>query len=727
MLIALSDAALRAALAQMLDEPPYETYEAGTGEAVLGALDRQTPDLLLLDAALMDATHRPLLSVLRTHPMRASMAILALTPTPPTDMSILDGADQALPLPPDPVSLRLAVAALLRLKAAEAAARDLLNRRAQDLLALQRITALLAAARTLPDALDAFATALRTHLGYERISVALYDPATELLQSALATTSHGSLVPTPQLPPISLAPASPARSLPPFHALLDQGLDLFFLPDLQDRAPAYFRPFLDGPVRSALVLALRAPDHLAGILTVDSAPSTTGFSPDAVALLRMLAGQAALAFDRVRLAQALDARVSLAETQAQIGATLASSLDPHAMYPRILSSLLDVLPCRMTAVVRFEQEWITVEAVAGRAGVHEGDRLLRLDLASRIWRPGARDSLSYLPETQAEASWQVVPLLEAGQQPGSIIVAPLRADQTVVGLLVLAAAQRGAFEPHHLQFVTAVVERINLAVRTAQLYAAEQQRARVAEELARLRNDFVASVSHELRTPLTAIVGFSQMLQDRWQQVGDRERTAWIEKIAQAAGRQQRLVEDLLLLSRMETGEFEPQMTRSALRALCIQAANEVESLYPGQRIDLVGPDSVQVLGDPDRTVQILTNLMDNAAKYSPEGSSMLVWWGSEGEMGVVRVLDRGPGISRQGRDVLFTRFGRIPGSTIRAGRVGTGLGLYIARGLARAMGGDVELESTGPEGSTFVVRLPLATSDARASETPSDLGKMSA
>jgi signal transduction histidine kinase len=101
--------------------------------------------------------------------------------------------------------------------------------------------------------------------------------------------------------------------------------------------------------------------------------------------------------------------------------------------------------------------------------------------------------------------------------------------------------------------------------------------------------------------------------------------------------------------------------------------------------------------------------MMDNAAKYSPEGSPIIVWWGPEDDNGSLRVLDRGPGVPPHGRELLFSRFGRVPGSRMRAGRVGTGLGLYLGRGLAKAMGGDLDLESTGGEGSTFRLRLPLA------------------
>jgi signal transduction histidine kinase len=276
------------------------------------------------------------------------------------------------------------------------------------------------------------------------------------------------------------------------------------------------------------------------------------------------------------------------------------------------------------------------------------------------------------------------------------------------------------YTEHHLAQAVAFGERVTQALRNARLYTIEQQRAGAAEELARMRSDFVAAVSHELRTPLTAIIGYAELLHARWEYLTDAERLERITRIVVSASRQQRLVEDLLLLSQLESAALTMRTETLPLAILVQRAAEEVQASYAGQHIDLSGPADLQVQADADRAVQVLVNLIDNAAKYSPDGSPVLVSWRLEDAIAVVRVRDHGTGVPERGRDHLFTRFGRMPGSRTRAGRVGTGLGLHLGRQLARAMGGALGLEATGPQGSTFRLQLPAVTGESASATSPS-------
>ena len=212
----------------------------------------------------------------------------------------------------------------------------------------------------------------------------------------------------------------------------------------------------------------------------------------------------------------------------------------------------------------------------------------------------------------------------------------------------------------------------------------DAERARLAaEELARIRSDFVQAASHELRTPLTAIIGYAQLLQSHWEELSDAQKRERLSRIGAAAARQQQLVENLRLLNNLDAGMPVPASDVLLLAPLVRQAADEITAVYAEQQIGAEGPATLRVMGDPQYIVTILAALLDNAAKHSPAGRPIAVSWTAEAGRAVIRVRDHGPGVPDMGRAYLFTPFGRLPGSRIRAGRVGTGLGLYLGRRMA--------------------------------------------
>jgi len=233
--------------------------------------------------------------------------------------------------------------------------------------------------------------------------------------------------------------------------------------------------------------------------------------------------------------------------------------------------------------------------------------------------------------------------------------------------------------------------------------ALERERLmQVAETLADMRSELVATVSHEVRTPLTAIIGNAELLKARWESVSREKAMQQLDAIIQSAARQAELAESLLLLNRLEGGGMESTLQPVSLTGAIEHACDEVRVSYPGQEIRLDGPPDVRVLADGNKLIQILRNLVDNAAKYSPVDSSVDIAW-SVASMGVViDVRDHGSGVPDIGRSRLFTRFGRIAGSRARPGHSSTGLGLYLSRGLAESMRGRLDLVANGPDGATF-------------------------
>jgi two-component system sensor histidine kinase KdpD len=289
----------------------------------------------------------------------------------------------------------------------------------------------------------------------------------------------------------------------------------------------------------------------------------------------------------------------------------------------------------------------------------------------------------------------------------SAIVLPLIVHGAVYGCLGVGSTMPHQFSERHFHIAQAFAERMAQALWNTRLYQLEQDRARAAEHLAALRNELVSTVSHELRTPLTAVLGYAEMLEGHWPRLNDQQRRAYLERIVLAANRQRQLIDDLLRAGSYANEKLTVRCEDLVVLDVAARATELVRASFTQQRIDEGGPPDLVARADPALLEQILVNLLDNAAKYSPEGAPVELAWEQEGDYVAIRVHDRGPGIPEAGREILFSRFGRVPGSRIRAGHVGTGLGLYLGRAQADAMGGALELESTGTSGSTFRLRLP--------------------
>ncbi|MDR7327632.1 MULTISPECIES: ATP-binding protein [Catenuloplanes] len=231
----------------------------------------------------------------------------------------------------------------------------------------------------------------------------------------------------------------------------------------------------------------------------------------------------------------------------------------------------------------------------------------------------------------------------------------------------------------------------------------------------RLKSDFIATVSHELRTPLTPIIGYLDLLRTRGARMTPEKRAQALDLVADRARHMSRLVEDLLLASRMDDGQDEPALRTDLgvhdLVTLVRQVAEDMGGADGRVVTDLPG-EPVEVRCDAGRTIQVVGNLVGNALKYSPAAERVEVRLRACDGRASVEVVDRGRGIPADQLTKVFEKFHRVEDPmTMSTG--GTGLGLFIARRLAHAMGGDISLISTLGSGSTFTLVLPLARTDA--------------
>src|SRR4029453_5688530 len=226
------------------------------------------------------------------------------------------------------------------------------------------------------------------------------------------------------------------------------------------------------------------------------------------------------------------------------------------------------------------------------------------------------------------------------------------------------------------------------------------------ESVARMRREFIANVSHELKTPLTVISGFVETLQEL--ELDERQRVRFLQLMQEQAASMQRLVEDLLTLSALESEQNQLADERFGIVPLLLHISADAKGLSQGQHQVLpdIG-DAATVKGGRDELASAFGNLVSNAIRYTPAGGTITLAWGvtPEGE-GVFSVTDTGIGIGPEHLPRLTERFYRVDRSRSRA-TGGTGLGLAIVKHVLLRHQAELEITSETGKGSTFSVKLP--------------------
>jgi signal transduction histidine kinase len=301
--------------------------------------------------------------------------------------------------------------------------------------------------------------------------------------------------------------------------------------------------------------------------------------------------------------------------------------------------------------------------------------------------------------------------------PGSLrenaIVVPLPLDSGSGAMVVVSGPYTPFFGTDEVSRLWAYSANITAAL----------DRARVTERLAsleRVKGQFLNLASHELRSPLGVINGYLSMLEQgalgQLKPAGVRA----VEVLKAKTVEMNLLVAQMLDAARLEDGRLALKRDRLDLREVAEEAIKVVQPLAtPSHHLSLELPaQEISVFGDVDRILTIITNLLENGIKYSPNGGKVQCLVSAADHLAAVTVIDNGIGIVREDLPRLFNRFERLQNEqTTHVG--GTGLGLYLSRELARQHGGDIDVESTPGEGSRFTLILPLAAPVEPAAPEP--------
>lgn len=307
----------------------------------------------------------------------------------------------------------------------------------------------------------------------------------------------------------------------------------------------------------------------------------------------------------------------------------------------------------------------------------------------------------------------------------SLLILPIQQKRQLMGVLILASSKNAdQIHPEEIEFGQMITRLIDLGYRledtessltkiTQQVYEANAK----LHQLDKLKDDFVSLASHELRTPMTAIRSYAWMALHKSDTPLSEKMEKYLVRIVISTERLINLVNELLNISRIESGRVEIKPETIDMISLSKDIADEVyysKSADKNIQILLMEQPIPKVFADPAKLREVVLNIMGNAVKFSPNGGKITVSFFTDGKTLETSIKDEGPGISKEDLGKLFQKFGRLDSTyTAAATTGGTGLGLYLSKSLIELMHGKIQVTSEGlGKGATFTFSLPVATKE---------------
>jgi K+-sensing histidine kinase KdpD len=406
------------------------------------------------------------------------------------------------------------------------------------------------------------------------------------------------------------------------------------------------------------------------------------------------------------LRDALGRRADLLDATNRCARALSSSLELGQAFAAFIRELRGLVPFERTAIVLTEDGHLRVFATAGRAADTVFPPGTVVEVAGSALTELASGQALYREDMTERRFDEEDEFVRLGLR--SRVLAPLLSGPETIGAIAVVRREPSAFSPDEIELLSLLGRLAGSAVQNIRAYEAERTTAEELRRLSALRADFVSLVSHELRSPMASVIGSAQTLQLRWRELMPEQRESFLALIAHETSRLAALIGDVLDTSRIEAGTFSYSFVDVDLGELVRDSAAAAERGQDEVPVRAVVRDPLpQIRGDRDRLLQVLINLIDNAVKYSSPGDEVHVEAQTSNGRVVIEVRDQGPGIPPEHQQVIFEKFGRV--QTGQTAKPGTGLGLFIARSIAEAHGGSLDVRShPEQDGTTFRLSLPV-------------------
>ena len=414
---------------------------------------------------------------------------------------------------------------------------------------------------------------------------------------------------------------------------------------------------------------------------------------------------------RPALAEALEQQTATAEILRVISN---SPAQVQPVYDAILANVTRLCEAQIAALFLYDGGALTT------AAHHNATPEFARHLDSSRPRPSRETTtrlaaldrrIVHVADLLADPSFAPSPLqLYRSENVRTVLSVPMLREDALIGVITTWRREVRPFTEQQIALVETFADQAVIAVENARLFEKLQEANQQLADASQHKSQFLANMSHELRTPLNAIIGYSEMLQEEAEEIGEEAFIPDLQKVNAAGKHLLGLINDILDLSKIEAGRMDLVLETFEVGQMVRDVQSIVQPLVEknGNTLTVSCPDNLGSMhADQTKVRQTLFNLLSNAAKFTDHGTISLTVERASDDWLTFAVSDTGIGMTEEQLSRLFEAFSQAEAST-RSMYGGTGLGLAISRHFCRLMGGDLTVESVHGQGSTFTVRLPV-------------------
>lgn len=464
-----------------------------------------------------------------------------------------------------------------------------------------------------------------------------------------------------------------------------------------------------GAFRQMVAVPVGVVDDSRGVLAVTNA-TRGAFTDEDLRLLSVLGDRVSLSVHNSQLIAELGQQVQELEALQRLSKLLASTDSLERVTGDAIRIVQDLVGCGKLALMLHEAS--SNDLVAHRPAFNISDEeldQLRIPLSDPSLAASVFRTNTPLMSNDAPNDPWVYAKTQRLLDIQNLLVVPLSTGETALGVMMAMNSDTDQFDEDDMKYLSLIGRQVGAVLEASLGRQRERDLVRQLREADRTKSEFVSMLAHELKGPMSTVLGFGHTLEQQWDKLSDEKRTQVVGIITKETERLSRLVTDLLDVSRMESGTLRYEMEPMSIQEVVESIVEVHTSLQASHAISIeVGDDVPKVMGDRDRVRQVLINLLTNATRYSPENTTIVVGAAPHDENFVrIWVQDEGIGIPEEDQARVFSKFSMLP----KPGWVkkGTGLGLFITKGIIDAHGGRIWIDSASGKGSTFSFTLKRA------------------